>query len=419
MILPAPRAICQFIRGRDMLMAKETNRLINAPSPKSQETQDLRQRLLATLLRVIAVGSAIALVPSVYLSITARVWLVLAADIAAGLLLLALNLLPGLTYRFKAIALVCLPYFLGVILIIYTGPFGAGHLYLFAFAFLAALFGGKASMIAANVLAILTHAVLAAASAAGFLPWGQGLGSVIVISSNFILVSLILSFSAFYLVNGYAAAAAEDRRMRAALEVVLHEIEHRVKNNLQVISSIVNLKSRPEVEPRQAIADIKASLSAITSVHQLLFRKGDVYIVRLRSLVESLFDRFKSLHRSFAFEVSWSGDEAVMDSESAVDLGLLINETVMNSVKHAFPAGGEGKIFIEAVFTEVGRELKLRIGDDGVGIRRAADGTEPSGGRGRKIIAALAKHLGAEMEREDGPGCVYRLRLVIPNVVRS
>ncbi len=172
------------------------------PSPKALETRDLRQRLLVILLRVIAIGSAIALVPSLYLSIRERLWLVLAADIAAGLLLLALNFLPGLTYRFKVFALVSLPYFLGVILIIYTGPFGAGHLYLFGFAFLAALFGGKASMIAANLLAILTHVALAAASAAGLLPWGQGLGSIIVIASNFTLVSLTLSFSASYLVNG-------------------------------------------------------------------------------------------------------------------------------------------------------------------------------------------------------------------------
>jgi two-component sensor histidine kinase len=397
-----------------MLKAEESSRLNKAPSPKAQETRDLRQKLLTILLRVIAIGSAVALIPSVYLSIRERLWLVLAADLAAGLLLVALNFLPGLTYRVKVVALVSLPYLLGVILIIFTGPFGAGHLYLFAFAFLAALFGGRASMIAANLLAILTHVALAAASAAGLLPWGQGLGSVIVISSNFTLVSLALSFAASYLVNGYAAAAAEDRRMRAALEIVLQEIEHRVKNNLQVISSMVNLKSRPDIEPGQAIADIKASLSAISSVHQLLYRKDSVYLVRLRSLIDSLVERFRSLHRAIVFETSWEGEEAIMDSERAVDLGLLVNEIVMNSVKHAFPAGGAGKIFIEVAFEAAGRTLSLRIGDDGSAQPAVAGEAEPSGGRGLKIISALAKHLGAEMERESGPGYVYRLKLVIP-----
>ena len=368
------------------------------------------------LLRVITIGSVVALIPSVYLSIRERLWLVLVADLAAGLLLLALNFLPHSTYRFKVFTLVTLPYFLGVILIIYTGPFGAGHLYLFAFAFLAALFGGKASMIAANGLAILTHVAFAAASVAGLLPWGQGLGSIIVISSNFILVSVILSFSASYLVNGYAAAAAEDRRMRAALEIVLHEIEHRVKNNLQVISSIVNLKSRPDIDPGQAIADIKASLSAIASVHQLLYRKDSIYLVKLRALLDSLVERFRSLHRSVVFETSWAGDEAIMDSESAVDLGLLVNEIVMNSVKHAFPAGGAGRVFIEVNYKEDGRELSLRIGDDGAGSTKTEGKAETSGGRGLKIIAALAKHLGAELEREEGLGCVYRLRFVIKAV---
>ncbi len=207
--------------------------------------------------------------------------------------------------------------------------------------------------------------------------------------------------------------------MRAALEIVLHEIEHRVKNNLQVISSIVNLKSRPSVDPAQAIADIKASLSAITSVHQLLYRKDSVYLVRLRSLIESLVDRFRSLHGSVVFETFWQGEDAIMDSENAVDLGLLINEIVMNSVKHAFPAGGEGRVFIEAAYEAASRTLSVRIGDDGAGLPKAEEGSSPSGGRGLKIIAALAKHLGAEMDNEDGPGCVYRLRLVIPDVAHS
>ena len=52
------------------------------------------------------------------------------------------------------------------------------------------------------------------------------------------------------------------------------------------------------------------------------------------------------------------------------------------------------------------------------GLRRAPEEAGPSGGRGLKIISALARHLGAEMEREEGPGCVYRLRLVIPDVAR-
>jgi len=215
------------------------------------ETRDFRERLVTVLLRVIAIASLIALVPSAWLSMKERLWPVLAADVAANLWIVILALVPAIPYRIKATTLVVLPYLLGALLIWETGPFGAGHIYIFAFVFMSALLGGHGAILFANALAILTHVGFVLARAYGIVKWEQGIDSVIVISSNFILVSLVLSYSTHYLVSKYAAAAAEERRMRGSLETMLREIEHRVKNNIQVVSSIVNLKSRPGNDPRR------------------------------------------------------------------------------------------------------------------------------------------------------------------------
>jgi two-component sensor histidine kinase len=379
----------------------------------SSQTRDLREKLLIVLLRVIAAGSLVALVPSAYLALRERLWVVLVGDLFSSILIAIMALVPTIPYRAKLFTLIGLSYALGLLLLVETGLFGAGHLYIFAFVFLVALFGGRIAMLLANSLAILTHVALALAKAAGILPWEQNLSSVIVISANFILVSIALSFSAHYLVNGFARAAIEEGRMRAALETMIQEIEHRVKNNLQVISSLVNLKTRTGGDPAQAIEDIKTSLSAISAVHRILYRREAFYLVKIRTLVETLVERYRQLYGGIDFRVSWLGEEAEMDSERAVNLGLLVNEIVTNSLKYAFPEGGRGRIFVELVYEAKSRELRMRIGDEGGAEAPKELGGASGGGMGLKIVEAIARQLGATMVLESDDAWTYNLRMKI------
>jgi len=390
-------------------------------SAEARETRDFKERLAEVLPRVIAAVSLIALIPSAWLSVRERVWSVLAGDLLSSAWVLLLALVPSIPYKVKVLTLVLLPYALGVLLIWETGPYGAGHIYIFAFVFFAALFGSTKSIILANGLAVLTHVAFALARAVNLVKWEQDLDSVIVISSNFVLVSVILSFSAHYLIDRYAKAASEERKAQAELETMLHEIEHREKNNIQVISSLVNLKSRPGVDPARAIEEIKASLSAISAVQHLLYRRDAFRIVDARSLVEELVARYRLLHVGMTWRCSWEGEKAELDGDRAVDLGLLINEIVTNSLKHGFPNGATGVIFVESSHDADARRLSMRIGDEGIGRRSSgsADGGigagvrgtkgDEGGGHGLKIVEAIARHLGAKMELEEGPGWVYRI----------
>ena len=372
--------------------------------------RDVRERILSRVLRVVAVGGIFAYVPSALLSIRERVWVVFVADTFAFAFVICLAAIRRLSFQLKAISLVSLVYILGVLLIVFTGPAGAGHLFIFAFVFLTSLFGSVRSMVLANVVAVLTHVALAVASALHLVPWPQTTDSVIVISANFILVSVVLSVTASYLIRGYSSSATEEKRLREALEVALREIEHRVKNNLQVVSSLVSLRSGSGLDSEQALADIKESLSAISVVHQLLYRRSAFYLVELKTLLESLTQRFQRLNRGVAFSFEWRGDGVEVDGDRAVTIGILVTEIVTNSLKHAFSDKSSGHIFLKADFEATTRELILLIGDNGRGMQEGAD---EGAGNGRAIIRALTHQLKADLELFTVPSVRYQFHLLV------
>ncbi len=375
----------------------------------NRDIRTTRERLLQGLLRVSAIGGLLAYVPSAYLSVVERYWSVLAADSLACVYVIVLALSPGISARTKIASLLVISYLLGLVLLVVTGPFGAGHLFIFAFVLLAALFGRLRGMVAANALALVTHAGIAVASSLRLVSWPQDTGSVIVISANFILVSLVLSFSTNFLIRGLEASAGEEKKLRIALEMMLREIEHRVKNNLQVIASLVNIKSRASEDPGRALTDIRESLLAISVVHQLLYRREAFYLVELSSLLSSLLERLQYLHRDIEFRFEWEGPKAEMDGDCAVSLGLMVNELILNSVKHAFPSGGSGLISMRVAYSGEDRRLVLELADDGIGV----EGGGRPGGTGLKIVAALARQLRATMEVLEPPGMRYRFVLVL------
>jgi two-component sensor histidine kinase len=381
----------------------------------SSDEGGTKERLADLLIRFCAAVGGLAYVPSAYLAWREGLRLVLAADSIALLAILALAFLRSIPYRLKIASILAMSYFLGIVLLAAVGPFGAGHLYLFCFVVLAGLFGSVRRLAAANVLCAASYALFAAYAAIGRPPWAQGVESVIVISANAVLIGIVLSAAANYLVSRYAAAAAAERRLRRLRETMLQEIDHRVKNNIQMILSLVSLRSRSGADPAEALDRIEESLSAIALVHQLLDREEARYSLKAGRYLDALFSRFGSTYPGVSFEYGWEGPEIEVDSDAGVDLGMMINEIVVNSVNHAFGDGKGGRIFLRASSEAGTRKLSLVVGDDG---RGASGGSEPAGvkGKGRKIIEALAKHIGAEMRVDSSEGFVYRFELSFPEV---
>ena len=168
--------------------------------------------------------------------------------------------------------------------------------------------------------------------------------------------------------------------------------------------------AEPGDDPARALQDIKETISAISVVHQLLYRRSAFYLVELNALLDSLTQRFRSLDRRIDFSLEWNGAKAEIDGDRAISIGLLINEIVMNSMKHAFPHREEGRVSVKVDFDAGNRTMELSIGDDGSGMAEEAAVKEKNG---MKIIRALARQLDANMEMTRAPGVTYRFRMKI------
>jgi two-component sensor histidine kinase len=381
--------------------------------PDRMDEVGFKERLADKLIRAFAAVALLAYIPSAYLSWRAEVWSILVVDSFALLVTALLVLKPALPYALKVGVLLAISYGLGFSLLLATGPFGAGHLYLFLFVVLAGLFGSMRPLIAANLLCLAGYAAFILIAAGTRPAWAVDLRATMVVATNAVVIGALLSVATNYLVRRYAEAASAERRLRHLREDMLKEIDHRVKNNFQMISSLVSLRARPGVEPSEALSHIKEGLSAIALVYKHLDRSEVLYTLKADLFLSSLFERFAAVYPELRFDYEWVGPELMVESDAGIDLGLMIDEIVVNAVKHAFPEGEGGRIFLRARADASTRRLSISVGDDG---KREGGETPPSvGGQGKKIIAALAQHLDADMKLDTSRGYVYSFDLTLPN----
>jgi PAS domain S-box-containing protein len=206
-------------------------------------------------------------------------------------------------------------------------------------------------------------------------------------------------------------ARKREARMMKSLqekEVLLKEIHHRVKNNLQVISSLLSLQASYVTDPR-ALEMFRESQDRVRSIaifHERLYRTPDLAAADvgeyLRSLVSSLLGTYgtRTGHVEIAFEVASFG----VGVDVAIPLGLILNELVSNALKHAF-AGGGGHIQVTFVAPDE-RSCRLTVADDGVGLPAGFDaGDTPS--LGLQLVSTLTEQLGGTLETGTGPGACF------------
>src|SRR5262249_43534427 len=140
-----------------------------------------------------------------------------------------------------------------------------------------------------------------------------------------------------------------EKAIRASLqekEVLLKEIHHRVKNNLQVISSILNMQGRKFEDPRyrSSFAECQDRVRTMALVHEKLYLSPSLSAIDLADELRDLVTMLASSHARPNVRLEVQADSAVSDIDTAVPVGLLVNELVSNSLKHAFPDGRGGQI---------------------------------------------------------------------------
>jgi PAS domain S-box-containing protein len=201
-------------------------------------------------------------------------------------------------------------------------------------------------------------------------------------------------------------------RIRASLkekEVLLKEIHHRVKNNLQVISSLLSLQARhlPDPEARRIFVESQNRVQAIALVHEKLYQSRDLSRIPfdeyVQTLVSNLCHSLDGAEREISPSVDAGGITLAVDV--AIPCGLIVNELVTNSLKHAFPNRRGG--CIQILLRRSGSDrLELIVQDDGVGLPSSLDPRQtPS--LGLDLVFTFAEQLGATVDVRRHPGTAY------------
>jgi len=212
-------------------------------------------------------------------------------------------------------------------------------------------------------------------------------------------------------ITGLMEVHAQLRASLAEKEVLLREIHHRVKNNLQVVSGLLELQSRHVTDPgsRLIYKESQSRIIAMSLIHEELYQTDDLARVHFFHYIRTLCD---NLMLSYGvgkeqIEVIIDAQETNMVVDTAIPCGLIVNELVTNALKHAFPKGRKGTIHLK--FRSLpGEKYELIVSDDGVGVPKNLN-IENLSSLGMQIVSILIQQMGGSIELKREKGTVFRI----------
>lgn len=196
-------------------------------------------------------------------------------------------------------------------------------------------------------------------------------------------------------------------------EILLKEIHHRVKNNMQIISSLLNLQAVQAKDPTLSglLQESKNRVRSMALIHEKLYRSLDLahidFSEYIRTLTESLFKTFRKKGVSYSVE----SKDAYLDIDKAIPCGLILNELITNTLKHAFPDGRTGKVSISFSISD-DRQAVLSVNDNGIGFPPGLDCRSTST-LGLQLVNDLTSQLGGSvvLSREKGAAFIITFQL--------
>jgi two-component sensor histidine kinase len=210
------------------------------------------------------------------------------------------------------------------------------------------------------------------------------------------------------------AIVTRDLSLRESLaqkDTMMREIHHRVKNNLQVITSLLNMQQRVLSDPaaREAMNDTRQRITALALIYRALYQSPDLRLVDVRQFLEELVAQLSVGEggRPSAIRTDLDADDLEIDPDKLPPLALFAVEAITNARKHAFgPAGGA----IHVRFKVAPHEVSLDVVDDGKGV----DAASAESGVGRTLMSAFARQLRGQMSIAPAEGGGAHVRLVFP-----
>jgi two-component sensor histidine kinase len=210
-----------------------------------------------------------------------------------------------------------------------------------------------------------------------------------------------------------------EEQIKASLkekEVLLQEIHHRVKNNLQVISSLLNLQASTIESPEtlEAFRESQNRIRSMALIHEQLYKSHDLASIEfgayVRNLAAFLFRSYGADAGRINLEIE--ADEVSLGINQAVPCGLILNELMSNALKHAFPAGREGEIRVALGASE--DNVTLVFSDNGVGLPTNMDYRAMTS-LGLQLVSTLVDQLDGEIELENKNGTGFKLAFPMPS----
>jgi PAS domain S-box-containing protein len=193
-------------------------------------------------------------------------------------------------------------------------------------------------------------------------------------------------------------------------EILIKEVHHRVKNNMQIITSLLNLQARTIDDPvvLKTIKDSQSRIKAMALVHERLYRSGDISSINLKDyiqfLAKELFSFYGIKPQHIRFTINAPAIKVNIDT--AIPLGLIVNELISNAIKYAFPMERKGEIVID--ITKDKNKISLVVRDNGVGIPADFDWRNAKS-LGLRLIISLVEQLLGTIELDRSTGTVFTI----------
>jgi len=206
--------------------------------------------------------------------------------------------------------------------------------------------------------------------------------------------------------------AQAEAKIKASLkekEILLQEIHHRVKNNLQVISSLLNLQSQG-IQDEKTLEVFQESQNRIRSmalIHEKLYRSSDLARVDFAEYIRNLASFLIRSYKSRAVRLDLQAADIYLSIDDAVPCGLIVNELISNALKHAFVDGREGEICV-MMQQLADRQVRLVVRDNGVGLPKDVDYMN-TGSLGLQLVTMLVEQLDGTIEIRNNVGAEFEI----------
>lgn len=196
-------------------------------------------------------------------------------------------------------------------------------------------------------------------------------------------------------------------------EVLIKEIHHRVKNNLQIISSLLNLQASniDDVHTKEKFKESIGRVKSMAIIHELLYKSKNISKIHIQTYLKELTDYIGDSYNvgsHLKLRLNISVKKQFIDIEKAIPCGIIINELLSNALKYAIPVGKNLKLWVE--FRELAgkKGYELIVGDDGVGLPESIE-IEQSHTLGLQLVQALVSQLGGKSSINRNSGSIFTI----------